>query len=186
MTVTTRRLALSMLASALVLPATSLQATTYQVINPWVPRQLTADEAARLRYFQHSVSMRRREIPGDVAFIGDHVRIRLAADHLFERAGTDLSEAGIRMMTALAARLDSFPDLRAEIVVHHHFEGQSYRSFIFTSRRAQSILATLVSRTIRADRLLATGLGASFPIDTNQTAPGRTTNRRVEILIRPL
>lgn len=186
MTPITRRISLSMLASALVLPAAGAGARVIPTVNPWAPRQLTAEEEARLRHFRHSVLLRSPALNDEAEFVTDHVRIRLEADQLFESNDTELHEAGVSAMTELAYQLDKFPDVRAEAVVHHHHDGQSYRSYIFTSRRAQSVVAALGSRTITSDRLLATGLGASFPIASNHTEPGRARNRRVEILIRPL
>jgi OOP family OmpA-OmpF porin len=48
-------------------------------------------------------------------------------------------------------------------------------------RRANTVRSYLISKGIRADRLLAKGYGESQPIASNDTDEGRFQNRRVEL-----
>jgi outer membrane protein OmpA-like peptidoglycan-associated protein len=50
-----------------------------------------------------------------------------------------------------------------------------------SSRRAAAVRAALILLDIPAQRLLASGFGASVPRDTNATLAGRARNRRVEL-----
>jgi len=50
-------------------------------------------------------------------------------------------------------------------------------------RRAEAVRAVLVSQfKVDASRLTTAGLGATKPLDTNDTPQGRSQNRRVEFV----
>jgi len=49
-----------------------------------------------------------------------------------------------------------------------------------SQRRAESVMKYLNAKGISADRMTAKGYGPDRPIASNDTAEGRTENRRVE------
>ncbi len=49
--------------------------------------------------------------------------------------------------------------------------------------RAEAVRNALIARGLPANRLVATGFGATRPIASNQTAEGRARNRRIEIRV---
>jgi len=52
-----------------------------------------------------------------------------------------------------------------------------------SKRRAASVVAALTGQyDIADDRLTSEGMGASQPVDTNDTDVGRAKNRRVELV----
>lgn len=51
-----------------------------------------------------------------------------------------------------------------------------------SKRRAEAVKAYLVQAGIAAPRLSAVGLGATRPVASNDTAIGRSQNRRVELV----
>lgn len=167
--------------------AASLALAAGASASPWAPRELSPEEIGILRSF--AFRLRRKFVDrglGDVEVFADHLRFRLGEDHLF-RAGTAEPHAeGIAVLTELAGEMMRRPEVRIEIVGHHHSDGHSYRSFIISGRRATAVKGFLISRSVPRDRLLATGLGESFPIETNRTPEGRAQNRRVEFLVRPM
>jgi outer membrane protein OmpA-like peptidoglycan-associated protein len=63
--------------------------------------------------------------------------------------------------------------------------GNSASNLDLSRRRSEAVRTALVSRFgIAADRLSASGHGASAPKDTNDTPEGRARNRRVELVRR--
>jgi OOP family OmpA-OmpF porin len=53
-----------------------------------------------------------------------------------------------------------------------------------SERRANSVVAYLVSKDIDAGRLSAVGHGESMPVADNATKDGRAQNRRVELNVK--
>ena len=56
---------------------------------------------------------------------------------------------------------------------------------LMTNDRAQAIAARISALGVSADRLKASGLGASLPVAPNTTAANRAKNRRVQIIFAP-
>ncbi|MDP8255119.1 MAG: OmpA family protein [Candidatus Alcyoniella australis] len=72
-----------------------------------------------------------------------------------------------------------------KIMVEGHTDsvGQAQMNKALSQRRAESVLAYLVSKGIDANKLQAIGYGEDKPIATNDTAQGKAQNRRVEFKI---
>src|SRR5687767_7741795 len=51
-----------------------------------------------------------------------------------------------------------------------------------TERRAQSVQVGLTQRGVQRSQITALGKGENFPISGNDTADGRQSNRRVELI----
>ena len=57
------------------------------------------------------------------------------------------------------------------------------RILVYNQRRAEAVKAVLVSQlNVDAGRLTTAGLGATKPIESNDTPTGRAQNRRVEFV----
>ncbi|HET9954875.1 MAG TPA: OmpA family protein [Polyangiaceae bacterium] len=54
-----------------------------------------------------------------------------------------------------------------------------------SEQRAESVRSYLVSRGVKADMISSVGRGEQQPIADNNTAEGRASNRRVEIIVQP-
>jgi outer membrane protein OmpA-like peptidoglycan-associated protein len=52
--------------------------------------------------------------------------------------------------------------------------------------RASSVARYLESQGVLAARIVSSGMGESNPIASNDTAEGRSLNRRVEIILTPI
>lgn len=168
-----------MLSGAVASPALS------QSMNPWAPRRLNPSERDHMHRFLRRVSLSVPEISRLAEFRNDHVVISLPEDLLFRSRTAELSVDGVRLLTLIAEVMMAVR-VRMEAVSHHHSDGQSYRSFIISQRRAVAITAAMESRQIPRSHLLATGLGGNFPIATNSTEIGRSQNRRTDLIFRPV
>ena len=81
-----------------------------------------------------------------------------------------------------AAALRVAGTLRVEVAGHTDNVGTSEANLRLSQERAQSVMAALVGRGIKADRLTAKGYGQTTPIADNRTEEGRAKNRRVELV----
>lgn len=98
------------------------------------------------------------------------------------RTGSDrLEPASTAVLKQVLALLVDDPDLEARIIGHTDDVGDRDRNLDLSARRAASVESWLVARGIDPGRLSSEGKGPDQPIDTNATADGRASNRRVEI-----
>jgi OOP family OmpA-OmpF porin len=98
----------------------------------------------------------------------------------FAVASADLSEAGVRELTAFAAKLEPFPDRRVHVVGYSDATGEEQANRWLSEQRAKSVASYLVSRGIASDRVSLQGLGAEAPPGNAQ----RADRRLVEVTVR--
>jgi len=79
------------------------------------------------------------------------------------------------------AQCDSTP---ISITAHTDSVGEDAYNQALSERRAASVVEYLAGRGIDTTRISADAFGESQPIDTNNTAEGRSRNRRVELIAR--
>lgn len=99
----------------------------------------------------------------------------------------DFNSAEIRpesepTLKEIAGIMQKNPDWKLSVSGHTDNIGGNKSNLALSERRSAAVKDALVSRyKIAPDRLLASGYGASAPIDTNDTFEGRARNRRVEL-----
>ena len=76
------------------------------------------------------------------------------------------------------------PDVAVEVSGHSDAVGDKDYNIGLSERRAQAVVAYLVSQGMDENRLTAVGLGFSQPIADNSTEEGRAMNRRIEFRAR--
>ena len=54
---------------------------------------------------------------------------------------------------------------------------------VLSQKRAEAVMAYLISQGVKPDMISARGLGEGDPIASNKTAQGRAQNRRVEVTL---
>ncbi len=64
--------------------------------------------------------------------------------------------------------------------------GSAYSNLVLSQKRAEAVMAYLVSCGVGRERLVAVGMGEENPIASNKTPEGRSKNRRVEFLVEEL
>jgi outer membrane protein OmpA-like peptidoglycan-associated protein len=70
------------------------------------------------------------------------------------------------------------------VVGHTDNSGSHSHNMQLSKARADSILQALIKQGIKADRLLAEGVGAMSPQQHNVSSEGKAANRRVELVLR--
>ena len=79
--------------------------------------------------------------------------------------------------------LNENPTLKVKIEGHTDNAGNDEANMKLSENRAAAVKAYLVKKGISEDRISSEGFGETMPIADNNTAAGRTKNRRVEIKV---
>ena len=79
--------------------------------------------------------------------------------------------------------LNENPDLKVKIEGHTDNAGNDDANMTLSTNRAEAVKTYLVNKGISEDRITTEGFGETTPIADNNTATGRTKNRRVEIKV---
>jgi OOP family OmpA-OmpF porin len=99
-------------------------------------------------------------------------------------SGTSIvNDASKPAVVQAAAVLKSCTTVRVEVAGHTDNLGSTASSLPLSERRAAAVRAELVRLGVTANRIVATGYGESFPLESNATGAGRIANRRAEIRV---
>jgi chemotaxis protein MotB len=117
------------------------------------------------------------------------LRLNLPSDVLFASGSADLNKGGSKVLTNVASRLKK---VSHQVRVEGHTDGQPLRgharfasNWELAGARAASVVRWLVDAGVGAERLSAVSYGEFHPIAPNDTPEGRSSNRRIEILLIP-
>ena len=101
----------------------------------------------------------------------------------FDTDSDRLAPESAPVVRMIAQGLQSNVSLRLRIEGHTDSTGGDARNLDLSRRRAEAVKSVLVSQFgIGAERLVTIGLGASKPLDSNETPLARARNRRVEFV----
>lgn len=125
----------------------------------------------------------------EVSDLGDNrVNIRVGASGLFRSGGKELSNDGRSMVDLVGYALLDHPD--AKILVSGHTDSVPVGSDSpyadnedLSNQRALEAMNQLGSLGLPFSQMSSAGMGASSPLASNDTAEGRSLNRRVEITV---
>ena len=116
--------------------------------------------------------------------------VTFVAEVLFDSGKADLREDSFPKLDKLAQVLQTTVS-NLNIGIEGHTDNEpikksSWKSnWELSSTRAISVLHYLAGRSIKPERLSATGYGEYHPVSSNDTKEGRQKNRRVEVVILP-
>lgn len=122
---------------------------------------------------------------GSIVREGDTLRASLRSDVLFESGSARLQPGADAEIAQIAEILKRQPDASLEIAAHTDNRGTERHNQELSERRAAAIRDGLVRGGVDASRLRTRGEGERTPIATNDTAAGRSANRRIDLTIRP-
>lgn len=117
---------------------------------------------------------------------GENITLNMPGNVTFATNSADISSAFYPVLDSVALVLKEFNQTMVEVAGHTDSDGSDAYNQQLSERRANSVVAYLVSRQIRGDRFIAVGAGESRPIASNATPEGKAQNRRVEITIVPV
>jgi chemotaxis protein MotB len=147
------------------------------------------DELARLKA-RVEAAARREGIDDKVVaqVTARGLRIRLLTDRIaFDSGQAVLKPSGARFIDAVAVVLRTAPDRPIQVDGHTDsvpLSGGPYTdNWGLSSARSAAVVRRLVADGFDPRRLAAGGLADNKPVASNDTAGGRSQNRRVEILL---
>ncbi|MFT7053615.1 MAG: outer membrane protein OmpA-like peptidoglycan-associated protein [Psychromonas sp.] len=101
----------------------------------------------------------------------------------FDTGSYQLSGSIFSTLNSVAKILNEYPKSSLRIIGHTDSVGSSESNLTLSERRAESVSNQLMQHNVKSGRLSTLGYGERRPIATNDTASGRSANRRVEINI---
>jgi chemotaxis protein MotB len=115
----------------------------------------------------------------------------LQDDMLFKSGSWTLSKGGEESLAGVAQKLG--PDQQDPIVVTGYTDNQPVGASLkkqgidsndtLSQKRAETVREWLVQHGVKADMVMAKGLGEADPVAPNDTVSGQAQNRRVEITV---
>ncbi len=102
---------------------------------------------------------------------------------LFDTGSDRLKPDSAPVIQSIATGLETNPNLKLKIEGHTDSVGNAAGNLDLSKRRAEAVRTVLTSQfKVDPSRLTAAGLGATKPMDSNDTPQGRAQNRRVEFV----
>ena len=100
----------------------------------------------------------------------------------FHTDSAQLTDTAVNVLDGVASTLSQCDSAPISLSAHTDSVGAEAYNQDLSKRRAQSVLRYLESRGIDSSRITARAFGETQPIDSNDTAQGRSRNRRVELI----
>jgi len=117
------------------------------------------------------------------------IKYTVNSDLLFPPGGYKMSAAGKQVIARLAKKL--VPGMQSKLVVNGYTDNAPVgeklikegitSNEILSQKRAEDVMAFLISQGVKPDMVSAKGWGDANPVAANDSAKGRGQNRRVEI-----
>ncbi|NVO06660.1 MAG: OmpA family protein [Rhodoferax sp.] len=104
-------------------------------------------------------------------------------DLLFDNNSATLKPGAEQSVQRLGAFLKAYPARTALIEGYTDSVGSADSNQSLSERRASSVRVALLAVGVASDRLVTRGYGEGYPVGSNQSADGRLSNRREEIIL---
>jgi outer membrane protein OmpA-like peptidoglycan-associated protein len=117
---------------------------------------------------------------------GDQIILNMPGNITFDIGSADISANFFRVLNGVSLVVKEYDKTLIEVVGHSDSTGRADYNQALSEQRAHSVSEYIISQGIVAERLGAYGYGEDYPIADNNTAIGRSLNRRVEIVLLPI
>jgi outer membrane protein OmpA-like peptidoglycan-associated protein len=125
-----------------------------------------------------------RDLEGaTVERVGEGIKITFDSGILFDINKAALQPAAQANLDRLAVILQKYADTNILIEGHTDSQGTEEHNLTLSRARAQSVANHLSTKEVAVMRFSIMGYGESQPVATNDSADGRSQNRRVELAI---
>jgi outer membrane protein OmpA-like peptidoglycan-associated protein len=149
--------------------------------------QIASEQAARQKAEQERQALRARLLEqfNRVLPTTDSPRglVVNMGDVLFATGKADLNQDAKIALAKLSGIVINYPSLKLAIGGYTDSTGSADFNQTLSQKRADAVMAYLMSQGVNSDIMGAEGYGPSNPVADNSTAAGRQKNRRVEIVV---
>ncbi|QHS09938.1 OmpA family protein [Sinimarinibacterium sp. NLF-5-8] len=114
------------------------------------------------------------------------LKIGIASDVSFDVDSAQLKSAALNTYAKIAQVLQTYDMTVIHIIGHTDSTGSDQYNQGLSERRAASVASYMGAQGLSMQRVRQEGRGESQPIADNNTVDGRTRNRRVDIVIKPV
>lgn len=111
-------------------------------------------------------------------------KVSLTGDTYFATDSATLTPAARASLDALLSRQADRHFSLVKVTGYTDSVGSDAHNLALSMRRAEAVGSYLREHGVNADSVTATGKGEADPVGSNETAEGRASNRRVEILLQ--
>lgn len=113
------------------------------------------------------------------------VEFTYADSALFESGKSDLKPGAVLNFAPLVDFLSRHQDRLLIVEGHTNNMGSDSTNLELSQRRAEAVRNHFIREGVDSTRIVARGLGESYPAASNSTEAGRLHNRRVQIIVAP-
>jgi outer membrane protein OmpA-like peptidoglycan-associated protein len=130
----------------------------------------------------------------EASFTTDEARVTRQGDDVvlsllgikFPSGRSTIDGSSAALMKKVQQGLALFPDASISIEGHTDANGSDSTNLILSQDRADAVRQYLVSNfAMNPEKITSVGYGEARPVATNETAAGRTRNRRIDLVIHP-
>jgi outer membrane protein OmpA-like peptidoglycan-associated protein len=101
----------------------------------------------------------------------------------FDTNKSQLKPEGMRSVEKLVGFLKQYPQRKALVEGFTDSTGSAGLNQTLSGQRADAVRTALVQMGVGSERIAAHGYGEAFPVAGNESADGRQSNRRVEVVL---
>lgn len=135
-------------------------------------------------YMDKQAAEMERDLEGaKVERVGEGIKITFDSGILFDVNKAELKQMSRENLTNLATILNKYPDTNILLEGHTDATGTEEWNLELSRLRGQSVANFLAGQQVMEPRFTVMGYGEAQPIASNDTAEGRSMNRRVEVAI---
>ncbi len=117
---------------------------------------------------------------------GDSIILNMPGNITFDTASSHISANFYRVLSSVAKVINEYEKTYVDIYGHTDSVGKSSYNMTLSQQRADSVSRYLQTQQVLPQRIITHGVGEDHPVATNDTAQGRSQNRRVEIKLTPI
>lgn len=117
---------------------------------------------------------------------GDNIILNMPGNITFATNSADVNPDFGDVLTSVGLVLKEYDKTYVDVLGHTDASGSNSYNQALSERRAQSVSMILMNEGIIGQRIIVKGVGEDYPIADNNTAQGKSLNRRVEIALSPV